>query len=59
MAAGAQRLPAHVLHAALARMDRLEAEAGTTVYAVPNTPVVLLSVNGRTVSALLSDFFEE
>ena len=32
-----------------------EAEAGTTVYAVPNTPVVLLSVNGRTVSALLKD----
>jgi intracellular multiplication protein IcmK len=32
-----------------------EAEAGTTVYAVPNTPVVLLSVNGRTVSAELKD----
>jgi intracellular multiplication protein IcmK len=32
-----------------------EAEAGTTVYAVPNTPVVLLSVNGRTVSAQLKD----
>lgn len=32
-----------------------EAEAGTTVYAVPNTPVVLLSVNGRTVSAKLSE----
>ena len=32
-----------------------EAEAGTTVYAVPNTPVVLLSVNGRTVSASLKD----
>jgi intracellular multiplication protein IcmK len=32
-----------------------EAEAGTTVYAVPNTPVVLLSVHGRTVSALLKD----
>jgi intracellular multiplication protein IcmK len=32
-----------------------EQEAGTTVYAVPNTPVVLLSVNGRTVSALLKD----
>jgi intracellular multiplication protein IcmK len=32
-----------------------EAEAGTTVYAVPNTPVVLLSVDGRTVSALLKD----
>ena len=32
-----------------------EAEAGTTVYAVPNTPVVLLSVNGRTVSAMLKD----
>ena len=31
-----------------------EAEGGTTVYAVPSTPVVLLSVNGRTVSALLS-----
>ncbi|MGH7122154.1 MAG: DotH/IcmK family type IV secretion protein, partial [Acetobacteraceae bacterium] len=28
-----------------------ESEAGTNVYAVPNTPVVLLSVNGRTVSA--------
>jgi intracellular multiplication protein IcmK len=32
-----------------------EAEAGTTVYAIPNTPVVLLSVNGRTVSAELKD----
>ena len=32
-----------------------EAEAGTTVYAVPNTPVVLLSVNGRTVSAELKE----
>ena len=32
-----------------------EAEAGTTVYAIPNTPVVLLSVNGRTVSALLKE----
>ena len=32
-----------------------EAEAGTTVYAVPNTPVVLLSVSGRTVSAELKD----
>lgn len=32
-----------------------EAEAGTTVYAVPNTPIVLLSVNGRTVSASLKD----
>lgn len=32
-----------------------EAEGGTTVYAVPATPVVLLSVNGRTVSALLKD----
>ena len=32
-----------------------EAEAGLTVYAVPNTPVVLLSVNGRTVSASLKD----
>ncbi|MEO8715021.1 MAG: DotH/IcmK family type IV secretion protein [Acetobacteraceae bacterium] len=32
-----------------------EAEAGTTIYAVPNTPIVLLSVNGRTVSASLKD----
>jgi intracellular multiplication protein IcmK len=32
-----------------------EAEAGLTVYAVPNTPVVLLSVSGRTVSASLKD----
>ncbi len=32
-----------------------EAEAGITVYAVPNTPVVLLSVNGRTVSAELKE----
>jgi intracellular multiplication protein IcmK len=32
-----------------------EAQAGTTVYAIPSTPVVLLSVNGRTVSALLKD----
>jgi intracellular multiplication protein IcmK len=32
-----------------------EAEAGTTVYAIPNTPVILLSVNGRTVSAQLKD----
>jgi intracellular multiplication protein IcmK len=32
-----------------------EAEAGTTVYAVPDTPVVLLSVNGRTVSAALGE----
>jgi len=32
-----------------------EAEAGTTVYAVPATPVVLLSVNGQTVSALLKE----
>jgi intracellular multiplication protein IcmK len=32
-----------------------EAEAGTTVYAVPDTPVVLLSVNGRTVSAELKE----
>ena len=32
-----------------------EAEGGTTVYAVPNTPVVLLSINGRTVSASLKD----
>ncbi len=32
-----------------------EAEGGTTIYAVPNTPVVLLSVNGRTVSAALKE----
>ena len=32
-----------------------EAEGGTTVYAVPTTPVILLSVNGRTVSALLKE----
>jgi intracellular multiplication protein IcmK len=32
-----------------------EAEAGTTIYAVPDTPVVLLSVNGRTVSAALKE----
>jgi len=32
-----------------------EAEGGLTVYAVPATPVVLLSVDGRTVSALLKD----
>jgi intracellular multiplication protein IcmK len=32
-----------------------EAEGGTTVYAVPATPVILLSVNGRTVSALLKE----
>jgi len=32
-----------------------EAEGDTTVYAVPNTPIVLLSVNGRTVSASLKD----
>lgn len=32
-----------------------EAEGGTTVYAIPATPVVLLSVDGRTVSALLKD----
>jgi intracellular multiplication protein IcmK len=32
-----------------------QAEAGTTVYAIPNTPVVLLSVDGRTVSAELKD----
>jgi intracellular multiplication protein IcmK len=32
-----------------------ESEAGLTVYAVPNTPVVLLSVNGRTTSAELKD----
>ena len=32
-----------------------ESEAGTTVYAVPNTPVVLLSDDGRTVSAELRE----
>ena len=32
-----------------------EAEAGTTVYAVPNTPFALLSVNGRTVSVHLQE----
>jgi len=32
-----------------------EAEGGLTVYAVPQTPVVLFSVNGRTVSASLKD----
>lgn len=32
-----------------------ESEAGLTIYAVPNTPVVLLSVNGRTVSAELKE----
>ena len=32
-----------------------ESEAGTTVYAVPDTPVVLLSVNGQTVSAELKE----
>lgn len=32
-----------------------EVEGGTTIYAVPNTPVVLLSVNGRTVSASLKE----
>ena len=32
-----------------------ESEANTTVYAVPATPVILLSVNGRTVSASLKD----
>ena len=32
-----------------------EAEDGTTVYAIPNTPVVLLSVGGRTVSAELKE----
>lgn len=32
-----------------------EAEGGTTIYAVPNTPVVLLSINGRTVSASLKE----
>ena len=30
-----------------------EAEGGLTIYVVPNTPYVLLSVNGRTVSAKL------
>lgn len=30
-------------------------EAGVTIYAVPSTPVVLLSVNGRTVSAELKE----
>lgn len=32
-----------------------EAEAGTTVYALPDTPVVLLSVDGQTVSAELKE----
>jgi len=32
-----------------------ESEGGTTVYAIPNTPVVLLSVGGRTVSASLKE----
>lgn len=32
-----------------------EAEGATTVYAVPATPVILLSVHGRTVSAALKD----
>jgi len=32
-----------------------EAEGNLTIYAVPDTPVVLLSVNGRTVSAELKD----
>jgi intracellular multiplication protein IcmK len=32
-----------------------EAEGGLTVYAVPQTPVVLFSINGRTVSASLKD----
>lgn len=32
-----------------------ESEAGTTVYAIPDTPVVLLSVDGQTVSAELKD----
>jgi intracellular multiplication protein IcmK len=32
-----------------------EAEAGTTVYAVANTPVVLVSVGGRTVSVHLQE----
>lgn len=31
------------------------AEGGLTVYAVPSTPVVLLSANGRTVSASLTE----
>ncbi|PZP38847.1 MAG: type IV secretion protein DotH, partial [Azospirillum brasilense] len=30
-------------------------EGGTTVYALPQTPVVLLSVNNRTVSAELRE----
>ena len=32
-----------------------ESEGGLTVYAVPNTPIVLLSVGGRTVSARLKE----
>ena len=32
-----------------------ESEAGITVYAIPDTPVVLLSVRGTTVSAQLKD----
>ena len=32
-----------------------EAEAGTTVYEVPDTPVVLLSANGQTISAYLKE----
>ena len=37
--------------APLTGVDRSDAEAETTVYAVPNTPVVLLSINGRKGSA--------
>ena len=55
MAAGPQCLSAHALHPALPEWTASEAEAGITVYAVPNTPVVLLSVNGRTVSAELKE----
>jgi intracellular multiplication protein IcmK len=32
-----------------------EAEGGVTIYALPQTPVVLLSVDGRTLSARLED----
>jgi intracellular multiplication protein IcmK len=32
-----------------------ESEAGLTIYAIPATPYVLLSVNGRTLSAKLED----
>ena len=55
LAPRAECLSAHALHAALAEWTASEAEGGTTVYAVPNYAVVLLSVNGRTVSALLKD----